>query len=192
MHASVVDLNGGAVALMAETGRGKSTLAAAFARNGHEFLSDDSVVVETKGSDFLAMPSHPSIRLWEDSEQSLLGEALMAPPVSFTSKGRFLAGTALPHCDKPKRLRVAYVLGAGEATTVVFKRLSAAEGLIAWAQHSFLLDHEDRTQLAAHFDAISRVANHIPCFLLDYPRKFEQLPEVLDAIARHTAELESR
>ena len=112
IHAGAVDIDGNAVAFIGDTGRGKSTLAAAFAVAGHRFLSDDSLVVEIAGTEFRAMPSNPSIRLWQDSQQHLLDErAAKAPPVNYTSKARFLAGEALTYCDEPKRLRVAYVLG---------------------------------------------------------------------------------
>src|SRR5688572_17324577 len=47
-HASAVDAGGGAVAFLAASGRGKSTLAAGFAVNGHQFLTDDGLVLEPK------------------------------------------------------------------------------------------------------------------------------------------------
>ena len=46
-HASAVEVAGGAIAFAAESGRGKSTLAASFAVSGFRFLTDDGLVVET-------------------------------------------------------------------------------------------------------------------------------------------------
>ena len=68
-HASAVEVPGGAVAFAAESGRGKSTLAASFAVNGFRFLTDDGLVLEPVADGYQVQPSHPSIRLWEDSEE---------------------------------------------------------------------------------------------------------------------------
>ncbi len=59
--------------------------------------------------------------------------------MSFTSKSRFLAGDAVRFCDQPRPLRRVYFLDDGSATTLVFQRLSAAETLVEWVKHSFLL-----------------------------------------------------
>jgi hypothetical protein len=191
IHASAVDVNGEALAFLAESGRGKSTLAAALAMKGYRFLSDDSLVIETEGGEHFALPSHPSIRLWQDSEAHLLDkDAVKAPPVSYTSKVRFLAGDALTYCGEPRRLSAAYVLGPGEALAPVIKPISGAERFIAWTQQAFVLDMEDRAQLSEHFEAATRVAAEIPCFELDYPRSFARLPETLEAIIRHAAHLD--
>jgi hypothetical protein len=193
IHASAVDVNGEALAFLAESGRGKSTLAAALAMKGYRFLSDDSLVIETEGGQHFALPSHPSIRLWQDSEAHLLDkDAVKAPPVSYTSKMRFLAGDALTYCREPRRLRAAYVLGPGEASAPVIKPISGAESFIAWTQQAFVLDMEDRAQISEHFEAATRLAAEIPCFDLDYPRSFARLPETLDAIIRHAAHLDGK
>ncbi len=62
-HASAVEVPGGAVAFAAESGRGKSTLAASFAVSGFRFLTDDGLVVEPTAEGHQILPSHPSIRL---------------------------------------------------------------------------------------------------------------------------------
>jgi hypothetical protein len=191
VHACAVEVNGSALVFIGDTGRGKSTLAAAFAIAEYRFLADDCLVVAAEGEEFFAVPSHPSIRLWQDSHEQLLDkDAAKAPPVTYTSKVRFLAGDVLTYCNEPRPLRAAYVLGPGETVSIDIKRLSEANGLIAFATNAFMLDIEDRTQIAAHFCALARVANEIPCFHLDYPRDFADLPRVLDAVARHATGLE--
>ncbi len=71
-HASAVEVDGGAIAFVGVSGRGKSTLAASFAIDGYRFLTDDGLVVEPAERGHVALPSHPSIRLWEDSESALI------------------------------------------------------------------------------------------------------------------------
>jgi hypothetical protein len=189
-HASAVEIADGAVAFVAESGRGKSTLAASFAISGFRFLTDDGLVLEVSGPGYQALPSHPSIRLWEDSEEALIPPgAETAPALEFTSKSRFLAGADIAFCDQPRPLRRVYFLGDGRASGISFQRMSAAEALLEWVRHSFLLDIEEQPLLASHFDEVARLANQPIYYRLDYPRRFEDLVRVRQAIAEHaTAE----
>jgi hypothetical protein len=52
-----------------------------------------------------------------------------------------------------------------------------------------LLDIEARDMLARHFDDLSRLAELPIYFRLDYPRSYEALPTVRQAIVRHALEL---
>ncbi len=185
-HASAVEIGDSAVAFVAESGRGKSTLAASFAVSGFRFLTDDGLVVEPGIHGFEALPSHPSIRLWEDSEDALIPPASRrAPPVHYTTKTRFLAGENLLFCEQPRPLRRVYFLGEGCAETVTFERLRPAEALVEWVKHSFLLDIEERPRLASHFDQVAKLANQPIHYRLDYPRRFEDLARVREVIVAH-------
>jgi hypothetical protein len=185
-HASAVEVAGGAIAFAAESGRGKSTLAASFAVSGFRFLTDDGLVVETGAQGFEVLPSHPSIRLWADSEQALIAPGTeTAPALSFTPKSRFLAGDEIRFCDQPRPLRRVYFLGDGSATTPEFPPLSPAEALVEWVKHSFLLDVEERPRLASHFDQVAALATQPIHYRLDYPRRYEDLAGVRQAIVEH-------
>ncbi len=185
-HASAVEIDAQAVAFMGASGRGKSTLAASFATNGFRFLTDDGLVVKSAEGQWRITPSHPSIRLWEDSEEALLCEATpTAPPVQFTSKPRFLAGNQIAFCEQPRILRRVYFLGDGAAERPVFERLKPGDALIELLRHSFLLDIEERQMLAAHFDELSGMVSESIYYRLDYPRYFGKLAEVRQAILEH-------
>lgn len=185
-HASAVEIGDGAIAFVGESGRGKSTLAASFAANGFRFLTDDGLVVEPGIHGFEALPSHPSIRLWEDGEGALVPPtARRAPPPHYNSKARFLADESLVFCDQPRLLRRAYFLGDGSAATLELQRLTAAEAVIAWVKHSFLLDIEERARLASHFKQVADLANQPIHYRLDFPRRFKELERVRRVIVEH-------
>lgn len=187
-HGSAVEIDGFAVAFLGESGKGKSTLAASFASNGFGFLTDDGLMVESHSAGYQVVPSHPSIRLWEDSEEAIVApETPTAPALEFTSKSRFLAGEKILFCDSSRPLKRVYFLGDGEASEIKFERLAAAEALIALVKHSFLLDIEERELLAVHFDELSRLANLPIYYQLDYPRRFDDLPRVRQAIIEHAS-----
>ena len=185
-HASAVEVGGGAIAFAGVSGRGKSTLAASFAMSGLPFLTDDGLVLEARSDGHAALPSHPSIRLWEDSEAALVVPGTQsAPPVDYTSKGRFLAGKHLPFCAQAIPLRRVYFLGDNDVSEISFRRLSGAKAMVEWVKHSFLLDVEERPRLATHFEQIGRLANEPIHYHLDYPRRFEDLERVRTAILDH-------
>lgn len=191
-HGSVVAVDRGAVAFLGTSGRGKSTLAAAFATQGRAFLTDDAAVLDASSGQYAVQPSHASIRLWDDSRVRLLeADAALAPAVDYTSKARLLAGPGLLHCREPRHLLTAYVLGDGSAKDVTIRRLTEAEMLVEWTKHSFLLDVEDRALIQQHFERVVALTNRVACYGLDYPRRYDVLDQVLAAIADHAATLDT-
>jgi len=188
-HASAVEIDARAVAFMGESGKGKSTLAVSFATNGFRFLADDGLLVDSTQGQLQIAPSHPSIRLWEDSQEALLDPATpTAPPVQFTSKSRFLAGANIAFCEQARELRCVYFLGNGTQRHTVIERLNPGEALIELLKHSFLLDIEERQVLATHFDELVNMVARPIYYRLDFPREFAELARVRQAIVDHTFE----
>ena len=189
-HASVVTAPGGCIAFLGQSGKGKSTLAAAFALAEDAFLTDDALIVEDSEGPVLAIPGHASLRLWEDSVEALVRPGTTrAGRIGYSDKARLLAGEALPHCTGPRRLLAAYVLQDAGTVEVSIQPLAGAERQLAWIRNSFLLDITDRDLLARHFEWTHRVASKVPTFALDYPRDYGMLPEVRGALLRHAREL---
>jgi hypothetical protein len=85
-------------------------------------------------------------------------------------------------------LRHAYFLGDARAAPVRIERIPAAEAMMAWVRNSFLLEPKEPDVLAAHFGRLAELANRVACYRLDYPRRFDALARVRQAIARHLQE----
>lgn len=188
LHGSAVVIKGTAMAFIAESGRGKSTIAAAFAVDGCPFLTDDGLQLDFEAAGYLVVPSHPSIRLWEDSHEALLpADASTSPPVHYTSKSRFVAGSELEYRDRSAPLGRIYCLGPGGADAIVIRRMPPSDAVDTLLHHSFILDIEDKLRLGAHFARLASLANVVACFHLDYPRCYSELPRVLTAIRAHAA-----
>jgi len=182
IHASAVDIDGGAVAFAGATGRGKSTLAGALASIGHAVMADDGVLLRPDGDSLVAHPSDPAIRLWADSAAAL---AVPATPATAHRKRLVPAGPRVPFGAVARPLRRIYFLGDGAAGRPTCTPLTGAEALVAWVEHSFLLDLADRTVLAGHFDQVTALASMPLAFRLDFPRCFAQLPAVARWVAAH-------
>jgi hypothetical protein len=189
-HASVVTVPGGVVAFLGQSGMGKSTLAASFALNGSSFLSDDALLVEETENGCEVRPSHPSIRLWEDSVDELVDSpSPRSIPISYSDKARLLAGDALAFSSEQLPLLAAYQLESNEPSDVAISTLSGLDRHMAWVHNSFLLDIADPDLLKQHFDWTHRISSAIPTFSLDYPRDYGILPDVRNAVLQHAADL---
>ena len=187
LHGSAVEIGGKSVAFIGESGRGKSTLAASFAISGFRFLTDDGLQLAWSAQGCLAMPSHPSIRLWEDSQAALLPQGIEpAPAVQFTKKARFMAGDTVRFCESALPLHRIYFLGNDAAKETRIRPMTSAAALIGLVKNSFLLDIEAQDMLAMHFDALSRLATIPLHFQIDYPRDFSRLQDVRAAIVEHS------
>jgi len=190
-HASAVEVDGGCVAFVGRSGLGKSTLAASFAATGGRFLTDDGLLLAWRAGELVAVPSHPSIRLWEDSQTALVGQGeALAPAVSYTTKARVLASPTLAFCDELRPLRAMFYLGDPSgappgSAAIQAGKLKPSAALLELVRHSFLLDVDEKRMLAAHFDEVSRIANMPLHFRLEYPRDYARLPEVRGTILHH-------
>jgi len=195
IHASAVELPPDHAAIFAgRSGSGKSTLAAAFATAGYPFLSDDGLVVEEDGDGYRAVPSHPSIRLWNDSEDAVIGAGRRTISTDRApSKTRFDAHGPIVFCREPRALSCVYFLGeAADAAVPQFERLAASQALIEWVKNSFLLDPEEPSLLASHFERLTNLVLRLPCFRLHYSRRFAALGSIRDAITEHCSSTLSR
>jgi hypothetical protein len=168
-HGCAIEIDGQAHAFLGRSGSGKSTLAASFASHGFRFLTDDGLLLEQTSSGLFAVPSHPSIRLWEDSQSALdLEGAAIAPSLGSSSKSRLLAGGRLAYCDVDLPLKRIYFLGDGSSANVVFRSVDAKQALLR------------------HFNGLSSLAS-LPIFCeFDYPRKYELLPDVVQSVIVHS------
>ncbi|HQS68459.1 MAG: hypothetical protein B7Y36_17730 [Novosphingobium sp. 28-62-57] len=187
LHASCVVIDGGAYGFMGPSGRGKSTLAAAFASHGHAFLTDDGMLIEREGAGLQVRPYLASVRLLPDSQAALFGDQDVAEPDDgeWTPKSRIVANAHMPHAATPAPLKAIYVLENDGAHTATFQRLTAVESLDALLQNSFLLDSQDKPRVRKHFRTMAELAESFPMFRLDYPRDLSRLPDTISAIVSH-------
>ena len=188
-HASCVEVGESSIVFAGQSGRGKSTLAASFAVHGFRFLTDDGLVIEEAAGNYFVLPRQPWIRLWDDSHEAVLRESVAGErTASYSSKTRFVAAGDMRHCDEPRRMRHIYFLGERHTDGIAFEECPSSDAVVALVSHSFLLDIQARSAIAAHFEGLTRLVRAVPCFRLDYPRRFDALPDVRAAILKHCAE----
>jgi len=79
LHASAVAFEERSVAFVGSAGAGKSTTAAAFARQGYGVISDDIVAMAESEGAFHVMPAYPHLCLWPESVKMFYDSAEALP-----------------------------------------------------------------------------------------------------------------
>jgi hypothetical protein len=192
VHASAVGLGDGrAVAFTGVSGRGKSTLAAAFLRAGHRLLSDDCLLLENVSGRVCALPAYGSLRLWEDSADALFSVSeqgrLNAAQMAHYSRKRVLrpAAEAVGDGDGRLPLEALFLLAppaeAGD-DAVRIEPAGGMDAIMALVEAQFALDVSDQEAIRRGFEAVKRVAGGAPVFRLRFPRRYDRLPGVVDKV----------
>jgi len=187
LHASAAVVDDCAIAFLATSKGGKSGLAAAFAKYGHQILSDDIVPVENQDNRFLARPGFPAMRMWPDMAEHFLGTyedlALVHPmyfkrvvPVGHRDFGRF--------CSEKQPLKVIYMphrQGPDQGITIT--PVSKKDAFFALVQNSFTAGVVEALGLQPRrMDFFSRMVTQVPVRHLYYPEGFQHLNAVTDAV----------
>ena len=186
LHGSAVEISDGAIAFIGETGRGKSTLAASFSSNGFRFLTDDGLRIDKTEKQYIVQPSHPSLRLWNDSREATAhAGSLTAPATAYSSKLRFLADEHFLFCAESRALQRIYFLGDGASNSISIAAVSGQAAFIEMRRHCFLLGLDQPELLAHNFQQLAELSRLPIFFSLDYPRRYDILEQVREAIVNH-------
>ncbi|MGK7905338.1 MAG: serine/threonine protein kinase [Hormoscilla sp.] len=195
LHACVVRIGQQAIAIVGETGAGKSTTAVALARRGHSILSDDIAVLDDRRDRFLVQPGYPRVRLWPKSIKALYGsEVDLARVFSFSEK-RFVnltdninktAGeTGWQFHHEPLPLAAIYILGKRQpflAETAIEPIPPAMAVMMLMAQRSAIHLKLDMEKQGREFAGISRMVRTVPVRKVTPRDSLDALPQLCDAI----------
>ncbi len=165
LHASAVAFGDRAVAFVGSEGAGKSTTAAALARQGYAVLSDDVVALSEHESSFFVDPAYPYLCLWPESVESLYGSADALPTFSVNYEKRCLSlekqelkfeGRSLP-------LAAIYVLGErrGDPAPVV-EDIPAQKAFMTLVANTFASNVLDARLRTKEFEVLGRLVPHVP------------------------------
>jgi hypothetical protein len=183
LHASAVHLPGfGSVAFAGESGRGKSTLAAALASRGGQLVTDDTLVLEREGAEVMAIPGYPGVRLWAD--QFAGSDRSRARAVAHYTTKRRLRPRAVTFRVRPSPLRALFLLAprAPGIAPAALARCSPRDRLMGLVRVAYVMDVEDRTRLAELFDNLARVAAEVPVARLRVRESLTTLGRAAEAV----------
>jgi len=183
LHGSSVAFDGGAVAFLAPSGFGKSTLAMSLTSAGARFLSDDAVPVRIAGSSVIAAPGVPSPRFREDSFARFSD---MLPSEAVPSSGKLtmrarLGDDLIETRERP--LAALYVLRPvapdAAAARCAMSSIASTMELVRNAKLAKLLWGDESERLLR---LVAEVSRRVPVYALDVPRDLDLLPEVVERL----------
>ena len=190
LHASCIAAADRAGAFLAFSGRGKSTQAAAFLKDGYRLISDDSLPIEVSEEEVLAWPCHPRIKMTPEQAKLFLPDVDHFPfvngfsskigvPVRETWSGSF--GTS------PRRLLCCYLPEhRPDQRDVVIEPVRGAAAVIELVRHSLV----PRLTAGAgmqreRFHLLYRIATRLEVCRLTYPSGIDSLRAVREAVVLH-------
>ncbi len=189
LHANAIAIDDRVVVLVGAAGAGKSTTAAAFARQGYPVLSDDVVPLIDRGDTFLVQPAYPRIRLWDSSVRALYGDAEALPrlvPTHPTWDKRYLDlnQTGYQFQSEPLPLAAIYYINDRDenpAYPQIVPMTTQAQiiTLVTNTYTNYLLDKQLRAQ---EFEFLSRVVKHIPVRQLNPHTDIKRLVETIELV----------
>ena len=183
LHASAVAGPGGAVAVAAHSGTGKSTTAGALVRRGYRLLTDDVLAIDLAGPAPLICPGGAGVKLWPASAEAL-GHDVDALP---TIGGQYVkrvwnVGTA----TEAVPLRALYVLSAEDGPTIEPMSLPLAVGEVMSRSYcsELLRLHGAARNLKQTADLVQRV----PVGHLRRSSSLDGFSEWTERVVSHVAE----
>lgn len=206
LHAAAVATPHGVFALTGESGRGKSTLAAAALARGWRLITDDMLVVGFETDDVWVEPSVPRLKL-TPSSMPLFGTRPALTENRFTGK-RIFALKGEEWASRAEPLRAIYVLPnpsePGQTETrdsarhdatdhsalaqtlgVRIDPIPAREAVLSLIGATFNNWVRDPARLQAQLDFAARLRVSVPVCRLSYPKRMDAVPDVLDVIESH-------
>jgi len=203
LHASAIAIEGQVVALLGQSGQGKSTLAAWLASREYPVLTDDCLALrwDAGEQEWLAQPSYESVRLWPDSVDALgINKTSLMDFAEYSTKKRTGKDAELRFATEGAPLRGCFALAGRDGDKETHSGppavhvLPVNEAFVALLGSVFRLDPENEQINRREFEAMTRLTERVGFWSLAYERKYDWLPEVqkamIDALRSRNRELE--
>jgi hypothetical protein len=183
LHASVIDMGGGAIALMGPIGAGKSTLASAFHARGHWILADDNAALDLTSPAPTVLPGFPSLKVYPAVARSL-GHSPLALQPMHRSQAKHAQSVADAFSPTALPLDAIYVLDR-EAEFGI-SRLSPLESITELIRHS-VPTRWGVSGDGRHLKNCAGLAQRVPLFRARTFTGLHEIAGIAEEIERHFA-----
>jgi hypothetical protein len=184
LHATAVVIGDSAIALLGPSGRGKSTLAAAFLAAGHQLLTDDLLLIRDVSGVLCGFPGPPRVKLYPHVVQEFLPSRMTSPPMNPESPKLIIPLEAHQLHGGPAPVEGFVVLderGADDSSINLFS-LSGSESVLQLLASTFNTRLVTTERLRRQFVAAREWASRIAVRRLEYPRSLTDIERVREAI----------
>jgi dephospho-CoA kinase len=183
LHASAVASKSGVVAFLANSGQGKSTLAAHLAQRGFRVLADDVCLIDaTQPGSAMVIPTAPWLKLWRNSLENLGRQADGLDRI-FTEDDKYRL-PLVPVLTPEPILGLVFLEGNDISSAITqieeVPRVQAIPLLMNLTHHSYLL--EVTGQQEENFRRCGRVLSQARAYRLFRPWGLMHLESTVDAL----------
>ena len=186
LHATVVVVDGEAIGFLGDSGFGKSTLGAAFLEAGFTILTDDLLVIEINGLDFIAQPGPARVKLFPEPAELLLPGQSEGATMNPTTPKLVLPLIDSQTWSKAAPINNLFVLNAPDNDTptdeVVICRLSRRQACIKLVENTFNTVIQGPARQLQQFDMATELAAGLQINSLAYARDLSKISRVVDAV----------
>jgi hypothetical protein len=185
VHATAVVTDRGAIAVLGNSGDGKSTLAAMFLRTGAKLLTDDMLVLTPIGNRWLAQPGPPRIKLYRPIAERILGRVEEGIPMNGATEKLIIPVAANEVSTEPVPLAAIYLLdhhGDSENPCPAIHRLSPAAAFPRVLAHTAGHYPSEEHRLRRQFDFATALVREVPISTLSYRHDESEMWAVRDAV----------
>jgi hypothetical protein len=182
LHASVVQVDSGAIAFCGETGAGKSTLAARLMACGYPLIGDDLCCFDIAEGMPRVHPSAPRLKLWREALSALAWSSTGLFRDHFRTE-KFIVDLTHKRTLKLAPLRAVCILEWGDINLTRIKGMSGLRRLVASsAYRPSVLESLGKT--GDYWEQCAKLARVTPVWELKRPRDWMVLDEVVERIMK--------
>ena len=190
LHASVVNINGQAVAFTGLSGTGKTTMAASFLQNSYSILTEDIAAVDV--SSMMVTPAFPSLRIGKDALEQLDLPPGELKTATTDSRNRIIyTMDDKQFCRQPTKLKNCYLLEWGEQLRI--ESVEAKQAFVDLFPHTFrpLTDKGTERLDLESFTKMTDFASQVSVYKLTRPKSFASLDGCRALVVEHLQQTES-
>ena len=183
IHGNAIVQDGKCLIFAGHSGKGKSTLAAAFARRGFQILSDDLCAIKLSDHTApLVMPGYPRIRLWEDS-LSWIKSTLSECAGECYTKGKFIVPMDAGYCHSPRPLKKIYLLRFQNSPFIKFQPLNRLDSIVSLKKYTYRRRMIKKMNLEkSHYNRCAQLVRQVPITRVVRPADFNLIDPLIGQI----------
>ena len=185
LHASAVSMEDQAVAFVGWKGTGKSTTAAALHARGHALLTDDVLALDVSEEGVFVRPAFPQLKLSTSALAAVGGDVQQTDAIAPHLPKRRLTQLAF----EKRRLPLAGIYVLSENETLSCTRLAPRTAFLAVLSQTYAPRFVGTEGTGVdHFNQVQQLLQHVPVYLLERPRRLEELDAFAAFIEQHQSD----
>jgi len=179
LHGNAIRFGDHCVAFVGASGQGKSTLAAAFHKRGHDILTDDVCAIDKQGR---VLPGYPQMKLWHDTLAKLDVDKSGLKKVRLQVE-KFAYPVPKGFSKTPLPVRAIYILNTHNRDEFLFDPLKGMEKFQPLRYQTYRKGYLKGLALnALHLQLCGRIAGEVHMARITRPDHGFQLDALVERI----------